>query len=656
MLKNEKYWQKKKISTPYEFGYEIHDQNGNKQHRHESSDEDGVRRGSYGYVDANGVYRKVEYIADKNGFRVKEMKSNEPGFDSKEKPADVVKLKHVPEPSNLVTSSNNKIKALKLSPKEREANNYKVSATMKHRPVKSESSNDTFGAYRPISSFIESPKFKSAGHSDPREYDSYVSHKASSNGDTPGQSSYTVPIYQDVKGGRKTIQHVPVEYPTKTVQLVDYSKKGKPSGSGEYLNEPIDGYTLLKAIESKPSKTNDLDRYQKYQNFDPVRINSRPPISSEYQHPIAPQYVPVQPYEVHRYPTTQKPTYPPTTTSYPTYQTNQYPTTQYPQSNTYPPTTQYPTTQYPTTQYPTTQYPTTQYPTTQYPTTNYPPNQYSTTNQYPSTSPYLPPPPYMNTYSDPSPPPTIRPAYTRSPTSPSYSPTPYPYDSVPVHPYPDSYSPSTVRKQMVPSVFYADESSGIDNRYPQIEPVDSSSYFSPSRSGVREGGNGGREASLPSLPFSEYPRSPGSPRRGSWYDAVRSSRPSTLTTPSDTIPSVILGIQVALQAHNGKNVGESGVSSASSWNATSSLPSYDSDSYNPSHYPSHHQIMLLRRGLGKLIPLLHKKDSSNSLSKNSSRLNGSASDQNSIIKSLDNDLEPSASKKYTRDSLPVYKD
>lgn len=208
---------------------------------------------------------------------------------------------------------------------------------------------------------------------------------------------------------------------------------------------------------------------------------------------------------------------------------------------------------------------------------------------------------------------------------------------------------------MVPSVFYADESSGIDNRYPQVEPVDSSSYYSPSRSGEREGGTGGREEppSLPTLPFSsEYP-SPGSPRRGSWYDTVRSSRPSTLTTPSDTIPSVILGIQVALQAHNDKNVG---VSSPSSWNATSSLPSYDSDSYNPSHYPSHHQIMLLRRGLGKLIPLLHKKDSSNSLSKNSSRLNGSASDQNSIIKSLDNDLEPSASKKYTRDSLPVYKD
>ena len=34
-------------------------------------------------MDANGVYRKVFYVADKNGFRIKEMKSNEPGFDAK---------------------------------------------------------------------------------------------------------------------------------------------------------------------------------------------------------------------------------------------------------------------------------------------------------------------------------------------------------------------------------------------------------------------------------------------------------------------------------------------------------------------------------------------------------------------------------------------
>lgn len=71
------------LVKPYQFGYQIKDKDGNVQHRHEESDAEGVKRGSYGYVDANGVYRKVFYVADKNGFRIKEMKSNEPGFDAK---------------------------------------------------------------------------------------------------------------------------------------------------------------------------------------------------------------------------------------------------------------------------------------------------------------------------------------------------------------------------------------------------------------------------------------------------------------------------------------------------------------------------------------------------------------------------------------------
>ncbi|XP_074602188.1 uncharacterized protein LOC141855898 isoform X2 [Brevipalpus obovatus] len=56
------------------------------QHRHEQSDGTGAKRGSYGYVDANGIYRKVEYIADEHGFRVK-MSSNEPGVKDVNSPS-----------------------------------------------------------------------------------------------------------------------------------------------------------------------------------------------------------------------------------------------------------------------------------------------------------------------------------------------------------------------------------------------------------------------------------------------------------------------------------------------------------------------------------------------------------------------------------------
>ncbi|GIY71351.1 uncharacterized protein CDAR_279501 [Caerostris darwini] len=62
---------------PYKFGYSIKDKYS-QQHRDEISNGAGDVKGSYGYVDAKGVYRKVEYVADEGGFRA-EIKTNEPG-------------------------------------------------------------------------------------------------------------------------------------------------------------------------------------------------------------------------------------------------------------------------------------------------------------------------------------------------------------------------------------------------------------------------------------------------------------------------------------------------------------------------------------------------------------------------------------------------
>ncbi|CAM1305393.1 Uncharacterised protein at_DN2458 [Pycnogonum litorale] len=72
---------------PYSFGYKIKDEKGNEQYRQETGDESGTVKGTYGYTDAYGLYRQVEYIADKLGFKAY-IKSNEPGL-SKENPADV---------------------------------------------------------------------------------------------------------------------------------------------------------------------------------------------------------------------------------------------------------------------------------------------------------------------------------------------------------------------------------------------------------------------------------------------------------------------------------------------------------------------------------------------------------------------------------------
>ncbi|GIX87541.1 hypothetical protein CEXT_620201 [Caerostris extrusa] len=59
------------IPRPYEFGYQMNDGNGTTQHRQEIRQENGDIKGSYGYVDPLGVYRKVEYYTDANGYHAK---------------------------------------------------------------------------------------------------------------------------------------------------------------------------------------------------------------------------------------------------------------------------------------------------------------------------------------------------------------------------------------------------------------------------------------------------------------------------------------------------------------------------------------------------------------------------------------------------------
>lgn len=82
------------FSHPYFFGFRQNDGNGTIQHRNETSDAQGVVKGSYGYRDALGVYRNVNYIADDNGFHAV-VKTNEPGTVS-HSTADAVVMSEVP--------------------------------------------------------------------------------------------------------------------------------------------------------------------------------------------------------------------------------------------------------------------------------------------------------------------------------------------------------------------------------------------------------------------------------------------------------------------------------------------------------------------------------------------------------------------------------
>ncbi|KAH6938973.1 hypothetical protein HPB50_015334 [Hyalomma asiaticum] len=73
---------------PYSFSYDITNDFGTRLSQSESGDANNVKTGTYSYSEANGVFRNVQYIADKDGFRAT-IDTNEPGTKSSA-PADVV--------------------------------------------------------------------------------------------------------------------------------------------------------------------------------------------------------------------------------------------------------------------------------------------------------------------------------------------------------------------------------------------------------------------------------------------------------------------------------------------------------------------------------------------------------------------------------------
>ncbi|EEC01913.1 cuticle protein, putative [Ixodes scapularis] len=66
------------VPQPYSFGYDNVDEFGTRMTRQETGDEFNNKVGSYGYVDAHGVARTVNYVADALGFRAT-VQTNEPG-------------------------------------------------------------------------------------------------------------------------------------------------------------------------------------------------------------------------------------------------------------------------------------------------------------------------------------------------------------------------------------------------------------------------------------------------------------------------------------------------------------------------------------------------------------------------------------------------
>ncbi|XP_055951264.1 cuticle protein 14-like [Argiope bruennichi] len=80
-------------AQPYNFGYAIRDHTSD-QYRQEKGNGLGGVVGSYGFKDARGIVRNVNYVADHAGFRA-QVNTNEPGT-ANQNPAAVLVNSHQP--------------------------------------------------------------------------------------------------------------------------------------------------------------------------------------------------------------------------------------------------------------------------------------------------------------------------------------------------------------------------------------------------------------------------------------------------------------------------------------------------------------------------------------------------------------------------------
>ncbi|KAF8773326.1 Cuticle protein 10.9 like protein [Argiope bruennichi] len=78
---------------PYDFGYSVKDHTSD-QYRQEKGNGLGAVVGSYGFKDARGIFRNVNYVADHAGFRAV-VNGNEPGT-ANQNPASVIVNPHQP--------------------------------------------------------------------------------------------------------------------------------------------------------------------------------------------------------------------------------------------------------------------------------------------------------------------------------------------------------------------------------------------------------------------------------------------------------------------------------------------------------------------------------------------------------------------------------
>ncbi|KAG8200534.1 hypothetical protein JTE90_000607 [Oedothorax gibbosus] len=248
------------VPHAYHFGYEVNDEKEGHQYRHEQKDEKGNVQGQFGYRDAKGQFRQVEYVADNHGFRAR-VKTNEAGVDN-QNPADVELHKEEGQDFQAEYSKN-------------VYSGHSADEKVQHSE-KSSSSNY----------YHQEPADEGKSHMAPQNY---YHHQSQVGSEPHGASHYyqRQPVENKPHGGSNAYYRQPEVEKEPHIRMKQYHRQPVESGSSEEYkrqpvveSEPHPNHYEYEPKYEHPYATHDKyyphnaeqepNRYQKNQNEEPL--------------------------------------------------------------------------------------------------------------------------------------------------------------------------------------------------------------------------------------------------------------------------------------------------------------------------------------------------------------------------------------------------
>ncbi|GIY54719.1 hypothetical protein CDAR_367701 [Caerostris darwini] len=304
------YLDEPKAPQAYRFGFEIKDEHQGHQFRHEQKDVKGNIKGRFGYRDAKGQYRQVEYIADDHGFRAK-VKTNEAGTLDQ-------------NPAN-VEIEKDKNEAFKDYPQHIDSTRTTIPNTDYTHETGAESQKYHRQPVKEAPTYSDEPGYETH-HDQSVNYEAHSRHPYSNQESESYPQSKNEPSAKKVKSStrRPTTYQYELEndgYSHKHEKRPSYEAYEAPKTT-HYYPEDDKEYHISQQEQTIPNVQEDTakesnpsaDDYEEYKNYHPAKENKHytkriilPQIAEQHSHSYHQENYHNQDLKEHSYPVNENP-------------------------------------------------------------------------------------------------------------------------------------------------------------------------------------------------------------------------------------------------------------------------------------------------------------------------------------------------------------